>query len=486
MHFNPSHLRTSSHAKLLGLCMLTSLAGGAPWVANAAVTGTAPELGHVYLVTNVGSERCLDIPSGSKASGATVQQWGCHATTAWQNMRVSAPDTSGRVQLITTHANLCLSANGNSATAPLSQTVCSASASQLWTLVSAGTRVYQLKNAASGLCMSNKAGIRNSGNPIVQEACASNTRMQWAFALQPRAWPATADGFASLDALGQSGTTGGAGGTTVTVSNQEDLVRYAGAAEPYIIKVSGTITIVPKGLEVKVASNKSIVGVGTTGEIAEGGFFLGQGVHNVIIRNLTIRDTFVENDPNGKCCDFDAIQMDGAHHVWIDHNRLTHMNDGLIDSRKDTTNLTVSWNILSNHNKAFGIGWTDNVTAEITVHHNWLQNTNQRNPSADNVLHAHLYNNFMQNIASYGNLSRGKTQMVLENSYFDTVLNPFYPDTLDAQLVQRGSIVVNSTGKQATNGTAFDPRAFYPYALDTAADVPSLLKRYAGPQANID
>ena len=30
----------------------------------------------------------------------------------------------------------------------------------------------------------------------------------------------------------------------------------------------------------------------------------------------------------------------------------------MIDSRMDTTNLTVSWNILENHNKTFGIGWT--------------------------------------------------------------------------------------------------------------------------------
>ena len=66
------------------------------------------------------------------------------------------------------------------------------------------------------------------------------------------------------------------------------------------------------------------------------------------------------------------------------------MNDGLIDSRKDTTNLTVSWNVIAEGNKFFGIGWTTNVTARITIHHNWIHDTNQRNPSTDNVAYAHL------------------------------------------------------------------------------------------------
>ncbi len=72
-----------------------------------------------------------------------------------------------------------------------------------------------------------------------------------------------------------------------------------------------------------------------------GGFFLGSGVHNAIIRNLTIRDSY-QGTWNDKDHDFDAIQMDGAHHVWIGHNDLRHMADGQIDSRKDTTHVTVS------------------------------------------------------------------------------------------------------------------------------------------------
>ncbi|MFD9359751.1 pectinesterase family protein [Streptomyces sp. NPDC060031] len=298
-----------------------------------------------------------------------------------------------------------------------------------------------------------------------------------------------ADGFASVNALGQNGTYGGREGAIVTVKNLADLEKYATDSKPYVIVVAGTITMAPKGKEIKVASDKTIVGSGTSGQIVGGGFFLGQGVHNVIIRNLTIRDSYA-GTWNDKDHDWDAIQMDGAHHVWIDHNNLRNMADGLIDSRKDTTYLTVSWNQLKNDNKAFGIGWTDHVTADITIHHNWFHETEQRNPSTDNVAHAHLYNNFLQDdpdssiTSSYGNYARGGTKMVLENSYFEGFNNPVTKDST-ATLVQRGNVFVNTTGRNESGGTAFDPKTYYSYTLDPTADVPSKVKSGAGPRPAI-
>ncbi|WP_416976233.1 pectinesterase family protein [Streptomyces sp. T028] len=306
------------------------------------------------------------------------------------------------------------------------------------------------------------------------------------------AWAtASADGFASVNALGQNGTYGGRDGKTVTVKTLADLEKYATASEPYVIVVAATINMDPVGKEIKVQSNKTIIGSGTSGQIVGGGFFLGQGVHNVIIRNLTIRDAY-QGVWNDKEHDYDGIQMDGAHHVWIDHNDIRHMADGLIDSRKDTTYLTVSWNKLSQENKAFGIGWTDNVTADITIHHNWIRETEQRNPSTDNVAHAHLYNNFMEDVAgteiksSYGNYSRGKTNMVLENSYFQGLTNPVVRDTT-ATLVQRGNVFSGTTGKNESGGSgaAWDPKKYYSYTLDKTADVPSLLKSGTGPRSSL-
>ncbi|MER6619952.1 MULTISPECIES: pectinesterase family protein [unclassified Streptomyces] len=326
------------------------------------------------------------------------------------------------------------------------------------------------------------AGTLLHGTGLVpQQASAAAAAPAWA--------TATADGFASVDALGQNGTYGGRDGQTVTVRTQAELEKYATAAEPYVIVVAGAITMNPVGKEIKVASDKTIVGSGTSGHIVGGGFFLGQGVHNVIIRNLTVRDAH-QGVWNDKEHDFDAIQMDGAHHVWIDHNDLRNMADGLIDVRKDSTYVTVSWNEMSHNNKTFGIGWTENVLTDITIHHNWIRETEQRNPSTDNCAHAHLYNNFLEDVpgtdisSSYGNYSRGGTRMVLENSYFQGVRNPVVKDAT-ATVVQRGNVFSGTSGRNESGGTAFDPKAYYSYTLDKAADVPALLKSGTGPRSSI-
>ncbi|RTE84334.1 hypothetical protein BHE90_001135 [Fusarium euwallaceae] len=290
----------------------------------------------------------------------------------------------------------------------------------------------------------------------------------------------TPDGFASLN----GGTTGGKGGEVVIVSTQEDLEKYAGSEGKYVIKVKGTITITPKGKEVEVKSDKTIVGIGADAEINEGGFIV-KSQRNIIFRNLKIGNTYVEGDEEGKTQDFDGIQMDTCENIWIDHVHLEKGGDGLIDSRKDTTFLTVSWTILRNHNKAFGIGWTDNVVTEMTIHHNYFDETTQRNPSVDNVKHAHLYNNYLVGQTSYGHYARGSTEMRLENCYFENVKNPITADDT-AKLNESGSVFKGTSGTTAENtGDVFDPKEFYEYTADAAEDVPSIVGEGAGRQASI-
>lgn len=303
-------------------------------------------------------------------------------------------------------------------------------------------------------------------------------------ASDPNACPLELVGFATLE----GGTKGGGDVTATVVTSQAELRACATATEPRVCRVKGTLTFSPFE-EIKVASQKTIIGSGANAEIVMGGFFLGVGVHDVIIRNLTIRDSFIagQYDEGGdEGGDRDGVQMDTAHNVWIDHCHFNHLGDGQIDSRKDTTLETVSWNILENHNKAFGIGWTENVTAQLTIHHNWLKNTTQRNPSTDNVLRAHLFNNLMANISSYGNYARGGTNMVLQNSVFVKVKDPHYYET--GTLVASGNLYRETTGMKTSTGSTFsffDPSKFYAYKLDEAANLEALLARCAGPRAEL-
>ncbi|MEO3751159.1 RICIN domain-containing protein [Streptomyces sp. B6B3] len=470
-------------ALLLAVAGLAS--GQAPALAEPPSPLAVPSAGGTYQLVAGHSGRCVDVTAGSQDNGAMLQQWGC-TSASWQQFRWASAG-SGRYRLEGVSSGRCVDVTGHSTSSgtQLQQWGCGdgTKANQQWTLTASGDGTYQIVSVSSGLCMSVQGSSTSNGAAIVQETCAATPRQQWLFQQVGGGgdWSNSPDGFASTG----GGTTGGAAGSTVTVTNFGDLERYATSSTPYVIRVAAAITVTPYGEEIEVASNKTIIGVGTSGHIVNGGFFLGEDTSNVIIRNLTIRDTRMsDDDPGDDAYDYDGIQMDNADHVWIDHNRIQRMNDGLIDSREDTSYLTVSWNVLMEGNKSFGIGWTSNVTARMTIHHNWIHDTNSRNPSIDNVALAHLYNNYLQDVSGYGNYSRGSSKTVIENSYFENVHDPYYRDD-GAQLVQRGSILVDCDGQQETGGSGFNPSDYYSYTLDPASEVPNLLRTYAGPQSDI-
>ncbi|KAF3922933.1 hypothetical protein ABW20_dc0101242 [Dactylellina cionopaga] len=290
---------------------------------------------------------------------------------------------------------------------------------------------------------------------------------------------AAAHGFASLN----GGTTGGNGGTVVVVNNWADLKKYATSSGKYVIKVSGKIVATTTGEEIPVTNDKTIVGIGSTGEIYGGGFGF-NNVKNIIIRNLKIGNTY-DGDWDGKTHDWDGIQSDTSSNIWVDHCIFERGADGLIDLRLDSNYITISYTTFRNHNKVLGIGWSDNVITQATIHHCYFLNVGQRNPSADNLKYAHLYNNYLYNATSYGHYSRGYTNMRSENCYFEKVKNPYQRDST-AILQASGATYVSCSGTTAGNsGTAFTPSSFYTYTIDSTASVPSIVKAQAQPLASI-
>jgi pectate lyase len=301
----------------------------------------------------------------------------------------------------------------------------------------------------------------------------------------PSNWADAPEGFASLPGDGIGTTTGGAGGKVVTVRTLDDLKTYAIAIEPLVIEVRNSIDVSPEGDNmIPVGSDKTIVGAGPGAEIVGGGFFINQQ-HNVIVRNLTIRDSYLAGDWDGKIAanDNDGFRVDTSHHIWIDHNTVERVGDGAMDIRKDSDYVTVSWNVVADTNKALGLGWTTNQITHITAHHNWVRNTFQRNWSLDNTAAAHLYNNYLEDIGQYGTMARNAGKVVVENSYFDHVNDPLVAKDPTSELVQTGNIFDGSGGRKDSTGAAFDPRSFYAYQLDPAADVPANVKAGAGAQA---
>ena len=285
-------------------------------------------------------------------------------------------------------------------------------------------------------------------------------------------------GFASIEAHDRKGTTGGLGGEIINIRSLAALIEHASAPEPAILQIQGEIEG-PPGTLIHIASHKTLIGIDAHAEIVGPELNLNK-VENIIIRNLTIRDSYNEADPAGKQFDYDGIQVDASHHLWIDHCHLKRMGDGLIDLRKGSDCITVSWCVLSDHNKALGVGWTDNTTFRVTLHHNWIHHTTQRNPGFDNGM-GHLYNNYFETIRACGVHARGKARLVVENSVFRDIRNPLRRDP-EAALVSRGNLIIECTGDHHQGGQAFDPKQFYTYELDDTEKVVERVKRFAGPQ----
>jgi pectate lyase len=301
----------------------------------------------------------------------------------------------------------------------------------------------------------------------------------------------TADGFASVNALGQNGTTGGAGGAVVTAASTAQFLDYIARPEPLIVQVKGTITL-PTGTTDgmhDVASDKTIIGLGSDARLVGGGLNIGvpvdddvtsppaDAVHNVIIRNLAI---------TGATDDLVNVQM-FSHHIWIDHNDFSNGDDGAVDIKRGSDFVTVSWNRFHDHDKTLLLGHDDDNGAQdigrlrVTYHHNYFDGSDQRNPRVRFGESVHVYNNYYRD-NSYGVVSAMNAGVVLEGNYFFSVNNPGRVDFSGdlGRMVARDNILVDCNHQVELRGSVVEPRTYYAYSLHRAAEVPTIVPAGAG------
>ncbi|PRY02425.1 pectate lyase family protein [Allonocardiopsis opalescens] len=295
-------------------------------------------------------------------------------------------------------------------------------------------------------------------------------------------------GFASVNALGQNGTTGGTGGPTVTVTDAADFIAAIDSPGRLIVRVNGMITL-PDGMY-DVASDKTIIGVGADSGITGGGLNIGlpvddgiteapaNAVHNVIIRNLNFRDASDDSI---------NVQM-FSHHIWIDHNDLADGYDGLIDIKRGASYVTVSWNHTHDHTKNMLLGHDDDNAAQdvgnlkVTYHHNWFDRTPQRNPRTRFGDPVHIFNNYFLDNSDTGPACNADSGCFIEANYFDDVEEPMTNSYSgpDGAIVQRDNVFVGETGDPVVGGTVEDPADYYTYTVDDPQQIPDLVTQGAG------
>ncbi|GIF66776.1 hypothetical protein Ais01nite_48110 [Asanoa ishikariensis] len=292
----------------------------------------------------------------------------------------------------------------------------------------------------------------------------------------PPSGSGSADGFASVPALGLSGTTGGAGGPTVTVDTSTELLEAIDTVGPMTIQVAGRIAITSKQ---GVRPNKTIVGVGSSPTIAGGGFDFYRS-SNVIVRNLTFVDA-----------EDDAINVgQESHHVWIDHNTFVSPVDGSIDIVRGADYVTVSWNHFAATDKSMLISHSDGAAStdvghlKVTIHHNFFDRSRQRHPRVRFGEPVHVYNNYFLDNELYGVASTMNGGVLVEGNYFSGVPFPCfsasgYADSGPGRLVQRDNVLTGS-GPCEVAGSVVEPRTYYPYTMDSATTVPARVAAGAG------
>ncbi|WP_438013713.1 right-handed parallel beta-helix repeat-containing protein [Sorangium sp. So ce315] len=278
------------------------------------------------------------------------------------------------------------------------------------------------------------------------------------------------------------GTTGGKGGEVVSVSSLGDLRTEAAKPGPRIIRITGKIS--GSGDDVDVASDKTIVGVGTSGELEGIGLNLRRS-SNIIVRNLKIHHVLASSG-NG-----DGIHMDRSHNVWIDHCELWAESpavnsdkdkyDGLIDATHESSNITISWSYLHDHWKGMLVGSSDNDDSDrrITLHHNHFKNVNSRLPSYRGG-NGHIFNNYFEDVPTSGVNSRVGACLRVEGNHFFKVKNPI--TTLDSPAggTHRIDNVFEQTTGTQQSGADCRWTAPYDYPLDSAASVKAIVLEHAG------
>jgi pectate lyase len=266
-------------------------------------------------------------------------------------------------------------------------------------------------------------------------------------------------------------TTGGAGGGTVTVTNASAFKTAVQSSTTQVVRVNGTIALTEM---TKVASNKTIVGVGTAGKITGSGLNVAS-VNNVIIQNLSFSGS-----------DDDAINVQYSTNVWIDHNDISDAYDGAVDIKRASTNITVSWNRTHDQDKNMLLGHSDGNSSEdtgklkVTYDHNWFDGTNQRNPRVRFGNPVHVLNNYFSDIGSYGVASTENAGVLVEANYFENTDDTYHlgeGSSDEGSLVARNNYLSNSTAGQTGGSVASIP---YSYTAQSASTVKASVTAGAG------
>jgi pectate lyase len=304
-------------------------------------------------------------------------------------------------------------------------------------------------------------------------------------------------------ASANGGTTGGAGGTEVTVTSMADLQKYAKTSGKYIIWVKGVMgSYGTRGNgnsdRVVLTSDKSILGL--PGAHVKGGFDI-NNVKNVIIRNLIVEGPGAVDNDGGTAGEGrqDAISIvNEAKNIWLDHVTVMDGEDGNADVTKASDFVTMSWCKFTYTSKSHPsgtsgmshrfcnlIGGSDTEKSSagtssegklnVTFYKSWwAEGVAERMPRV-RFGKVHVANClFNSTDAGQGHCVRAafKANLLVENNVFIGQKKPI--DLFDndfTAITVKNNTFTNCSGNTAGSGTAFSPS--YTLAMSATSSLQS-------------
>lgn len=499
---------------------------------QAANCTAAPISGQLYSIVSLANGKSLDVTAASTTAGTKLQLWGYGGGNNQQFYIREAGN--GYWTITAKHSNLLLDVSGRSLSdgASILQWTATGATNQQWQLKQSTTGAFNIVSRNSGKSITAASGDHAAA--IYQATDTASGLQRWYLNPLSIACGNSPSGFAAQSGSdGLSTTTGGGNATAQTVTSCSALNTALRSTSAAVIHIPNNTTIdcrtsartqvacpiacpsyqdpgktfyrVPVGTQtctelgassnatvnrtrnetsLKVASNKTLLGLGSNVKILGGSLDL-SNARNVILRNFTL-----ENINPGLIEAGDGVTLNNSSHIWIDHVRFNLISDGYVDV-KNSSNVTLSWNHFNGYNTAVCGNqhhYTNAVdNSQVTFHHNFWDRASGRNPKLDGVsTRAHLYNNYWLNITYFAINVNAAAQAKVEGNYFANSARPHWNagnGYIDANISSNRYTGISATDSEKDTGNSvFGDLSLYQYTLDNVDNLPSVLSAKTGPQ----
>ncbi|KAF2124121.1 polysaccharide lyase family 1 protein [Dothidotthia symphoricarpi CBS 119687] len=179
---------------------------------------------------------------------------------------------------------------------------------------------------------------------------------------------------------------------------------------------------------INVASNKSLIGVGSKGVIRGKGLRMANGAKNVIIQNIHITELNPQYIWGG-----DAITVDGSDLIWVDHVKVSLIGRQMFVAGTGASNrVTISntefdgatsWSATCDGHHYWAIYLTGSSDL-ITMKNNYIHHTSGRSPKIGGNSLVHAVNNYWYANSGHAFDIASGGQVVAEGNVFQNVVTP--------------------------------------------------------------